>query len=130
MSKYKENRTSERENNLRELILSVRRTQDELNPLQVYLNTLKGQISEIMDELDITEFEGVKKIVEQDKLVDLEKLSSYGEIFKYAVGNVDEKTTLSLMYKDHIDYTVAKRLLEKAITESSIQITYDEQIKV
>lgn len=83
-----------------------------------------------MDELDITEFEGVKKTVKKDKLVDLDKLSSHNDVFKYTVGTIDEKTTLSLMYKDHIDYTVAKRLLEKAITESSIQITYDEQIEV
>ena len=130
MSKYKENLKSEKENSLRELILSVRRTQDAINPLQVYLNSLEGQISDIMDELDINEFEGIKRFAESEQLVDIEKLSKHKEVFKYVVGHIDEKTTLSLMYKDHIDFTVAKRLLEKAINQSTIRNTVNEKIEI
>ena len=83
-----------------------------------------------MDELDINEFEGIKRIVESDKLVDIEKLSSNKELSKYLVGRIDEKTTLSLMYKDHIDFTVAKRLLEKAINQSIIQHNVNEKIEI
>lgn len=130
MSKYKGNIQSEKEERLKELVSSAKRTLDEIAPLETYLNAIKGQISELMDELDLSEGEGVKRVVDTDTLIDFEKLSQHKEVFKYVVGNVDETTTLSLMYKDHIDYTVSKRLLEKAINNSSIRMTHNERIEI
>lgn len=130
MSKYKENIKSEKEQRLDELIDSAKRTMDEIAPLQSYLNMVKGQIKDIMKELDIDNFKSVNLKVETKKIIDLEKLSQFKSVMPYAIGSVDEPLTLSFMYKQQIDYKIAKRLLETAIKETTIEEYTDERLTI
>lgn len=131
MSKYKETLQNEKEQRLDELILSAKRTLDEIAPLQVYLNMIKGQIKDIFNELDIDEYKSAKRVKEETILLRLDDFVNYNtDLQKYATVVVDRADTLSNMYRNNIDYKVAERLLDTAIDKSKEKVRLDERITI
>lgn len=128
MSKYKETLQNEKEQRLDELILSAKRTLDEIAPLQVYLNMIKGQIKDIFDELDIDEYKSAKRVKEETVFLRLEDFSK--DLQKYATVIIDRADTLSNMYRNNIDYKIAERLLDTAIDHSKEKVKIDERITI
>lgn len=128
MSRYKETLQNEKEQRLDELILSAKRTLDEIAPLQVYLNMIKGQIKDIFDELDIDEYKSAKRVKEETIFSRLEDFDE--NLQKYATVIVDRKETLSNMYRNNIDYKIAERLLDTAIDHSKEKVKIDERITI
>ena len=131
MSKYKETLLNEKEIRLDELILSAKRTIDELAPLEAYLNIIKGQIKELMNELNIDEYKSAKLNTGKKKIVRLNDFINFNsDLKKFGLVTVEEQETLSNMYKNNIDYTLAKRILEEGIERSLNKVILDERISI
>jgi len=131
LSKYKETLLNEKEIRLDELILSAKRTIDELAPLEAYLNIIKGQIKELMNELNIDEYKSAKLNTGKKKIVRLNDFINFNsDLKKFGLVTVEEQETLSNMYKNNIDYTLAKRILEEGIERSLNKVILDERISI
>ncbi len=131
MSKYDQKASEEKRRQLKELVRTYKKTQDEILPLQTYLNVLEGQIKDIVKELKEEKFDGVELIQEYDTYVDLIDLyEKHKDVFKHAIAKIDEKSTLSYMYENNIDFRIAKQKLEKAIQDTKIKEGYHERIKI
>jgi len=131
MSRYKENLTEEKQIRLDELILSAKRTMDEIAPLEAYLNIIKGQIKEVMDELNIDEYKSAKVDKNEKKIIRLNDFVNFNkDIAQYGLAIIDEQETLSNMYRNNIDYTLAKRILEEGIKRSLDKVILDERISI
>jgi hypothetical protein len=131
LSKYKETLVNEKEIRLDELILSAKRTMDELAPLEAYLNIIKGQIKELMNELNIDEYKSAKLNTGKKKIVRLNDFINFNsDLKKFGLVTVEEQETLSNMYKNNIDYTLAKRILEEGIERSLNKVILDERISI
>jgi len=89
-------------------------------------------LSEIKDELRIlgdTKYAYLYK--ETKTLVDLEELEkNFKNIFPFIVAEIDENITLKIMYENHIDYGVAKKMLAHAIEKSKFSEETYERVKI
>lgn len=128
MSKYKDTLQNEKEQRLDELILSAKKTLDEIAPLQVYLNMIKGQIKDIFDELGIDEYKSAKRVKEETVFLRLEDFKK--DLHKYATVILDRVDTLANMYRDNVDYKIAERLVDTAIDHSKEKVKIDERITI
>ena len=129
MSRYDTKIKDGRYERLGELILSAKKVQDEILPLQAYLNTVEGQIKDIMKELNIDEYKDVSIVRETKTYVDLLEFSQHTNLLGYAVAEIDVKQTLSYMYEDQIDYKISQRTLEKVIEDTKIKEVAHEKLK-
>lgn len=130
-SKYDVSLKEKKEEELKDLIRIAKDTEDEILPLQTYLNMIKGQIKDIMKELNYVTFKDVTYKSYYEPIIDFNKMSSdFPKIIKYAVGNIDREKTLGYMYRDNVDYSVAKRTLEKAIDKTKVGDIHHEEIKI
>jgi len=131
MSKYKESLNEEKLIRLDELILSAKRTMDEIAPLEAYLNIIKGQIKEVMHELDIDEYKSATLDKHEKKIIRLNDFVNYNsDLTKNSLAILEEQETLSNMYRNNIDYTLAKRILEEGIQRSLEKVILDERISI
>ena len=104
---------------------------DELAPLEAYLNIIKGQIKELMNELNIDEYKSAKLNTGKKKIVRLNDFINFNsDLKKFGLVTVEEQETLSNMYKNNIDYTLAKRILEEGIERSLNKVILDERISI
>ena len=130
MSRYKSTIVEEKEETLKDLIRVARLISDEINPLQARLNMIQNDIISIMEELKIDNFEGVKLIDDSVTLIELNKLNDKKSVIKYVIGTVDENLTIKEMYKNHVDYTVAKKLIKEAIAHAILYKKENKKIRL
>lgn len=131
LSRYKESLNDEKLKEVDDLVNIAKRLEDEILTLQAQLDMTKTKIKEIMSELNVDEHGKVRIIRESEIQTDLLELyKNHKSVANYAVGTVDQNNTLSYMYEDHIDFKVAKRMLEKAIEDTKIKEVQREYVKI